>query len=212
MNALGLKYLPTLGIWLVAIVLLVLIERFSVPRYQWDHFLLSLAHGLRGYWLDRFFALITWAGSLFILVPVTALIGVYLARNGRTAEAWLLGLSLTGIALFSRLAKLWFARPRPDIFPVIGDIPLDASYPSAHTAQIVAFMVALCWILKPEKLGLSYYSLTATALLLTSLVGLSRIYLQVHFPSDVVGGTLLGMLWVLGLVNLLHNIVFIIMR
>ena len=211
MNTLGLKYLPTLGIWLVAIVLLVLIERFSVPRYQWDHFLLSLAHGLRGYWLDRFFALITWAGSLFILVPVTALIGVYLARNGRTAEAWLLGLSLTGIALFSRLAKLWFARPRPDIFPVIGDIPLDASYPSAHTAQIVAFMVALCWILKPEKLGLSYYSLTATALLLTSLVGLSRIYLQVHFPSDVVGGALLGMLWVLGLVNLLHNIV-IIMR
>lgn len=211
MNTLGLKYLLTVGIWLVAIVLLVLIERFSVPRYQWDHFLLSLVHGLRGYWLDRFFALITWAGSLFILVPVTALIGVYLARNGRTAEAWLLGLSLTGIALFSRLAKLWFARPRPDIFPVIGDIPLDASYPSAHTAQIVAFMVALCWILKPEKLGLSYYSLTATALLLTSLVGLSRIYFQVHFPSDVVGGALLGMLWVLGLVNLLHNIV-IIMR
>ncbi|MCX7103070.1 MAG: phosphatase PAP2 family protein [Methylobacter sp.] len=211
MNTLGLKYLPTVGIWLVAIVLLILIERFSVPRYQWDHFLLSLAHGLRGYWLDRFFALITWAGSLFILVPVTALIGVFLTRNGRTAEAWLLGLSLAGIALFSRLAKLWFARPRPDVFPVIGDIPLDASYPSAHTAQIVAFVVALCWILKPEKLGLSYYSLTGTALLLTSLVGLSRIYLQVHFPSDVVGGALLGMLWVLGLVNLLHNIV-IIMR
>ena len=123
----------------------------------------------------------------------------------------MLGLSLAGIALFSRLAKLWFARPRPYVFPVIGDIPLDASYPSAHTAQIVAFVVALCWILKPEKLGLIYYSLTVTALLLAALVALSRIYLQVHFPSDVVGGALLGMLWVLGLFNLLHNIV-IIMR
>lgn len=207
MNTLGLKYLPTTGIWLVAIILLVLIERISVPRYQWDHYLLGLAHGLRGFRLDRFFALITWAGSLSILVPVTALIGGFLARNGRVAESWLLALSLAGVALFSRLAKLWFARPRPDVFPVIGEIPLDASYPSAHTAQIVAFGVALCWILKPEKQGLIYYSLTVTALLLAALVALSRIYLQVHFPSDVVGGALLGMLWVLGLFNLLHNIV-----
>ena len=206
MNTLGLKYLPTAGIWLVAIVLLVLIERISVPRYQWDHYLLSLAHELRGFQLDCFFALITWAGSLFILAPLTALIGGFLVKNGRSEEGWLLVLSLAGVALFSRLTKLWFARPRPDLFPVIGDIPLDASYPSAHTAQIVAFVVALCWILKPEKLGLSYYSLTVTALLLASLVALSRIYLQVHFPSDVVGGALLGLLWVLGLFNLLHNI------
>ena len=206
MNTLGLKYLPTAGIWLVAIILLVLIERISVPRYQWDHYLLSLAHGFRDFRLDRFFALITWAGSLFILVPVTALICGFLVRTGRAADGWFLALSLTGIALFSRLAKLWFARPRPDLFPVIGEIPLDASYPSAHTAQIVAFAVALCWILKPEKLGLIYYSLTAAALLMASLVALSRIYLQVHFPSDVVGGALLGLLWVLGLFNLLHNI------
>jgi undecaprenyl-diphosphatase len=184
---------------------LVLIERISVAQFQWDRYLLSLAHGLRGFRLDRFFALITWVGSLFVLVPVTALISVFLVRNGRAAEGWLLVLSLAGVALFSRLAKLWFARPRPDLFPVIGDIPLDASYPSAHTAQIVAFAVALCWILKPEKLGLTYYSLTGIALILTILVALSRIYLQVHFPSDVVGGALLGLLWVLGLFNLLHN-------
>ena len=180
MNTLSLKYLPTLGMWSVAIVLLVLIERFSVPRYQWDRYLLSLTYGLRDIRLDRFFTFITWVGSLYILVPVTALIGGYLARNGRAVDVWLLALSLAGVALFSRLAKLWFARPRPDLFPVIDDIPLDASYPSAHTAQIVAFAVALCWILKPEKLGLTYYSLTGIALILTILVALSRIYLQVH--------------------------------
>jgi membrane-associated phospholipid phosphatase len=206
MSTIGLKYLPTIGIWLVAIVLLNVIERISAPLYQWDRYLLSLAHGLRGFWLDRFFAFITWAGSLFILVPVTVLICGLLTRNGRATEAWLLGLSLAGIALFSRLAKLWFARPRPDLFPIIGECPLDASYPSAHTAQIVAFAMAAWWILKPEKLWLTYYSLTGIALLLASLIAFSRAYLQVHFPSDVVGGILLGLLWVLGLFNLLHNI------
>lgn len=206
MNTIGLKYLPTVGIWLVAIVLLVLVERISVPLYQWDRYLLSLANGLRGFWLDRFFALITWAGSLFILAPVTALICGFLVRNGRIADGWLLALSLAGVALFSRLTKLWFARPRPDLFPAIGDIPLDASYPSAHTSQVVAFAVALCWIMKPEKLELIYYPLTWAALILASLVALSRIYLQVHFPSDLVGGALLGLLWVLGLFNLLNNI------
>lgn len=202
----GLKYLPTVGIFLVAIVLLVLIERISVPLYQWDRYLLSLAHGVRGFHLDRFFALITWVGSLFILIPVTALICGFLVRNGRASEAFLLGLSLVGIALFSRLAKLWFSRPRPDLFPVIGEIPLDASYPSAHTAQIVAFSMAVCWILKTEKPGFTYYSLTGAALLLVSLVALSRIYLQVHFPSDIVGGVLLGLFWVVGLFNMLHAI------
>jgi membrane-associated phospholipid phosphatase len=210
MGTQALKYLPSVGIWLAAIVLLFFIERITVPPYEWDRYLLRVAHELKGFRLDRFFILITWAGSLYILAPVTALICGFLTRNSHAPEAWLLGLSLAGIALLSRLAKLWFSRPRPNLFPVIGEIPSDSAYPSAHTAQIVAFTVVLCWILKPEKLGLTYYSLTGIALLLASLVALSRIYLQVHFPSDVVGGALLGLLWVLGLFNLLHNIGIII--
>jgi membrane-associated phospholipid phosphatase len=206
MNTQRLNYLPTIGIWLVAVILMVLIERISVSRYHWDCYLLNLAHGLKDTQLDLFFSFITWVGSLFVLAPLALLIGTILVRNGRAAEAWLLGLSLAGIALFSRLAKLWFARQRPNFFPVNGEIPLNAAYPSTHTAQIVAFAVAMCWILKSEKQRFTSYSLTGTVLLLALMVALSRIYLQVHFPSDVVGGALLGLFWVLGLFNLQHNI------
>jgi membrane-associated phospholipid phosphatase len=205
-----LKYLPTLGVWLLAIGLLVLIERVSLSRYQWDHAILSFVHEHRSLWLDRFFVFITWVGSLFILVPVATLIIGILIKKSHPTEAWLLFLSLVGITFLSRLTKLWFARPRPDLFPVIGKIPLDASYPSAHTAQIVAFSVAVWWILRPEKLGFTYFFLTCIALLLPSMVAFSRIYLQVHFPSDVLGGVLLGFLWVMGLLSLLHNILLVI--
>ncbi|WP_445367291.1 phosphatase PAP2 family protein [Methylomonas sp. BW4-1] len=166
---------------------------------------MSTAHGIRSILLDRFFAAITWAGSLFILAPITAVLSGVLVRNSRIKEAGLMVLSLTGVALFSRIAKLWFARPRPDFFPVVGEIPLDASFPSAHTAQIVAFATALCWMCNPDKLGLNFYALTGFTLLTVSLVAVSRVYLQVHFPSDVIAGALLGLLWVLGLINLLQN-------
>lgn len=207
MRAIGLKCIPALGIWLLAIVLLVLIERLSMPWHGLDRYLLSFAHDLSHFfWLDRFFTVITWAGSLFILAPVTVLVSMFLISNNRATDAALLSMSLVGAALLSRLAKIWFARPRPDLYPVIGDMPLDAAYPSAHTAQIFAFAVTLCWIMKQDKLGLGYYFFTGAALLLALLVSISRIYLQVHFPSDVLGGALLSLLWVLGLFNLLHNV------
>lgn len=117
-------------------------------------------------------------------------------------------LSLAGVALLSRLAKLWFARPRPDFFPIDHDIPMDASYPSAHTAQVVAFAMALGWIVKPENIGLSYCLLIGGLVIGVFAVTLSRLYLQVHYPSDVLGGIVLAVLWTLGLVHMLEILSF----
>jgi membrane-associated phospholipid phosphatase len=200
----GLSVTIGLGAWLCAALLLVFVERLSVPPNPWDRRILGLSHGFRSIRLDRFFALITWGGSLYLLVPVTVLVIAFLAKQGRTDEGWLLALSLAGVALLSRLAKLWFDRPRPDFFPVDGDIPLDASYPSAHTAQIVVFALTLWWIVKPEKIGLIYFLLMGGLVMLMSAVTLSRIYLQVHYPSDVLGGILLAVLWTVGLFYMLE--------
>lgn len=202
------KLLPAWGVWLCAVLFLALVERLSVPPNPWDRQILGLSHGFRSSRRDRFFALITWGGSLYLLVPATFLAIALLAEQGRTDEGWLLVLSLTGAALLSRLAKLWFARPRPDFFPVDGDIPLDASYPSAHTAQIVAFALALWQIAKPEKIGLIYFLLMGGLGMLMSAVTLSRIYLQVHYPSDIVGGILLAVLWTVGLFYMLEILGF----
>lgn len=192
-----------LGAWIGAALFLALLERLSVPPNPWDRRILALSHRCRGRRRDRFFSWITWGGSLYLLVPATLLILALLARQERLGEGLFLASSLAGAALLSRLAKLWFARPRPDFFPVDGDIPLDASYPSAHTAQVVAFVLAMGWIAKPEKIGLLYFLLTGGLAMLMSAVTLSRIYLQVHYPSDVLGGMVLAVLWTAGLFYLL---------
>jgi undecaprenyl-diphosphatase len=159
---------------------------------------LGLAHALRSGWLDAMMQGITWLGSLMLLVPLTVLVAWLLLRSRRRREAGFLLLALIGSSALSHVFKLWVARPRPDLFPTWLDMPGDWSFPSAHAMQATA--AALAWLLVARRTRALWAILLGLAVL---LVGLSRIYLQVHFPSDVVAGTLAALLWVAGLHALL---------
>ena len=103
-------------------------------------------------------------------------------------------LALLGAAVLGHLAKLMVVRPRPDLFPVWTALPADWSYPSAHAMQITAAALALALVCARRR------ALWAVPLwMVVLLVGLSRLYLQVHFPSDVLAGTLAAAFWAAGL-------------
>ena len=159
---------------------------------------LGLAHALRSGWLDAMMQGITWFGSLILLLPLTAAVAWLLVRSRRRREAGFLLLALLGSSALSHVFKLWVARPRPDLFPTWLDMPGDWSFPSAHAMQATA--VALAWLLVARHAREFWALLLGLAVL---LVGLSRIYLQLHFPSDVVVGSLAALLWVAGLHALL---------
>ncbi len=155
---------------------------------------LEFAHGLRTPVLDSAMHAITWAGSLWLLLPLTALAGLHLAARGTPrAGLFLLG-SLLGASALSHLVKLILARPRPDLFPSGLPLPLDWSYPSAHTMQ--AFAIATAIVLLARR---PHSALVAILLGGASVVSVSRIYLQVHYPSDVIAGMLAAIFWVAGL-------------
>jgi undecaprenyl-diphosphatase len=159
---------------------------------------LGLAHALRSGWLDAVMQGMTWFGSLLLLLPLTAALAWLLLRSGQRREAGFVLLALLGASVLSRAFKLWVARPRPELFPAWLDMPGDWSFPSAHAMQATA--AALAWLLVARRTRVLWAILLGLAVL---LVGLSRIYLQVHFPSDVVAGTLAALLWVAGLHALL---------
>lgn len=159
---------------------------------------LGLAHALRSGSLDAMMQGVTWLGSLMVLLPLTVVAALLLWRGRRRREAGFLVLAVLGSSALSHVFKLWVARPRPDLFPTWLDMPGDWSFPSAHAMQATA--AALAWVLVTRQARAFWAILLGLAAV---LVGLSRIYLQVHFPSDVVAGILAAVLWVAGLNALL---------
>jgi membrane-associated phospholipid phosphatase len=163
---------------------------------------LGLAHQLRNTTLDGLMTIITSFGSIWLLLPLASFGAAWLGFRGRRRESGFLLLALLGATALAQLVKLWVARPRPDLYAISLPMPADLSFPSAHSMQVAALATALFLLLTRQRAEW-HNPLTATlAMLLAALVvsvGLSRIYLQVHFPSDVLAGLLAGTFWVFGL-------------
>ncbi|MDP1863248.1 MAG: phosphatase PAP2 family protein [Thiobacillus sp.] len=159
-----------------------------------DRYGLSLAHAWRTETLDILMQGITWLGSLALLVPLALGMSASLVRQSRQREAVFILLALLGSSAVAHVTKLVIERPRPDLFATWLAMPADWSYPSAHAMQATSLAVA--WLLVT---GQRRRILAGVLGIIVLWVGLSRIYLQVHFPSDVIAGTLAAIAWVGGL-------------
>lgn len=148
--------------------------------------------------MDIFFFYITWLGSIILLFPAGVSVIALFRKTLNLADMLLIIGGLLGASLLAHLLKILFARPRPTVVTdMMVNMPPDFSFPSAHTAQAASFFVALGLLAGrdlPMKTGVAVWLCSG---LLISLVGLSRIYLKVHYISDVVAGAILGVLWVL---------------
>ena len=141
---------------------------------------------------DQFFLAITWAGSLHVLLPCTALLSFVFHARGKRFEAQLLAAGM-GLAILSTHAlKMIVRRPRPDVDTLLIPMPSDWSFPSAHSAQAAAFFLALAMIACRNLPRAKAIPAVAVFVLAVLVVGYSRIYLQVHYVTDVFGGIAMG--------------------
>jgi undecaprenyl-diphosphatase len=127
----------------------------------------------------------------------TLVIAGYLLMDGKARMgAFLVGAAISG-ALASALLKHLFGRPRPDLVPYLSHV-YSSSFPSAHSMIAAVVYLTLGSLLASviSKLSLKIYVM-AVAVLLTVAVGLTRIYLGVHYPTDVLAGWLAGLVWAL---------------
>ena len=140
---------------------------------------------------------ITALGSAAVLGLVVAAIAGFMLLQGLSRTALFVVVASAGGWLINSLLKEIFQRPRPDIVPHLRDV-MTLSFPSGHAMTSAAVYLTLGALLMrvADRRATKIYCM-AVAMLLAALVGASRVYLGVHYPTDVLAGWLVGLSWAL---------------
>lgn len=146
-------------------------------------------------WLEEAGRDFTAMGGYAVLTFVTAAAAIYLGILRKHHAAWLLvGATVGGLGVM-HLLKALVNRPRPDLVPHLSHVA-TASFPSGHAMLSAVVYLTLGAMLTRfvEDRRLKTFILSV-ALLLTFLIGVSRVYLGVHYPTDVLAGWIAGLVW-----------------
>jgi undecaprenyl-diphosphatase len=140
---------------------------------------------------------LTALGSPTVLGLTVLVVTGYLFLHGLYRNGMFIFVASVGGWVLNWLLKAAFARSRPDIVPHLREV-MSSSFPSGHALTSAAVYLTLGALLMRIAEGrLAKYYCIAIAMLLTFLVGSSRVFLGVHYPTDVVAGWLIGMSWAL---------------
>lgn len=177
-------------------------EVHELETFYFDDPLLWRAHAMAGPALDRFFMVVSSLGYQWGVVPIdiALTLGLLLARRWR--EATFAGVSFAGSALLNLATKQFFQRDRPTLWESIAP-EHTFSFPSGHamgSATLAMAVLLLCWHTRWR------WPTALMAVAFALLVGASRIYLGVHYPSDILGGWAAGVAWVSGVYLVLFRV------
>lgn len=148
-------------------------------------------------WMENAFADITSLGGTTVITLVAVIATAYLAIAGRPKLGLLTGLSVAAGALVEHLMKLGFDRARPNVVPHLVEVH-SLSFPSGHAMLSAMTYLTLGALLAEAQTRWRLRGfIFGTSVALTLLIGVSRIYLGVHWPTDVLAGWTAGAAWAL---------------
>jgi undecaprenyl-diphosphatase len=167
---------------------------------NFDSSVRSAVHSCASPTLTRLMFAISFMGSGGLIASALVAFALFRHFQWRRAALWLV-VTLAGALVLDLTLKFAFHRPRP--VPFFGPIPRTYSFPSGHSLFSFCFYGVLAGLLAGRVRSMSARVLIwLAAALLVLAIGLSRIYLGVHYPSDVIAGYLAGAIWAAAMVAL----------
>jgi undecaprenyl-diphosphatase len=155
----------------------------------------DLARPIGPEWVTEVARGVSALGSTVVLLLVTLSVVGFLFLSNKRHAMWLTVFATLGGALLTALLKAYFGRPRPAIVPHLEHVS-SLSFPSGHSVLAATVYLTLGALLAREvsPLRMRLYVLSV-AVVLTAIIGVSRIFLGVHYPTDVLAGWAAGLAW-----------------
>ncbi len=187
------------GVWLIGYLLILGIvawlstEVWEKEVFSFDRYFLLWLHQFTNPQLDRIMLFITALGDPPAVVTVFIIAIAWLLMKRRYIDGIRLTIVSVGGVVFNQGMKLFFAKPRPELWPRL-ITETSFSFPSGHAVgSMVVYGFLGYLIAKKLHHYKGYVYAIASALILA--IGLSRLYLGVHYPTDVIAGYGIGFLW-----------------
>nr|WP_242108584.1 phosphatase PAP2 family protein [Luteimonas aquatica] len=176
-------------------------EVHEAEAFAFDEPMLLFAHEVARSGFDRVFLVFSALGYEYGVVPVDLLLVLGLALRRRLAEGIFAAVALGGSALLNIAAKQFFARERPSLWESIAP-EHNFSFPSGHamgSMTLALVLILLAWPTRWRRWAV------AGMAVFVPMVGLSRIYLGVHYPSDILAGWAAAAVWTVGVYALVFR-------
>jgi membrane-associated phospholipid phosphatase len=146
-------------------------------------------------WLDRLMLSLTALGEPFLLLIASIILASFLLWRGYRAEMTALVIAAVGALVLNVLLKNLFARHRPELWQRAVEVQFY-SFPSGHAMMSFVVYGMVGYLLAQHFKGWRI-QIAALTVLLIGTIGLSRLYLGVHWPTDVIAGYAAGTVWLM---------------
>jgi undecaprenyl-diphosphatase len=146
-------------------------------------------------WMENALLDLTALGGSTVLVLVVAAVVGFLVLQTRYRSALFVAATAVSGEMLNAAMKYAFHRPRPSIVPHLRAV-FSTSFPSGHAMEsAIVYLTLGAILMRAADNHVTKLYILGTAMLLTALVGISRVYLGVHYPTDVIGGWIIGFVW-----------------